>query len=130
MNLGSILLIIAVVLFVLDALSIVLGNVSLVSLGLAAFAGSSLVGSGGFNLSAEPLEREGKGSGIGRLDVDRQAVPAEPRSDVGDVAVQQVVRIGVGGELDRLRKVDDHQAAYATRSGCRRTGPRAPFPPR
>jgi hypothetical protein len=50
MNLGSILLIIAVVLFVLDALSIALGNVSLVSLGLAAFAGSFLVGSGGFNL--------------------------------------------------------------------------------
>jgi len=43
LNARSLLLIIAVVLFVLDALSISLGSVSLVALGLAAFAGSFLV---------------------------------------------------------------------------------------
>lgn len=41
---GSILLIVAVILFVLSAVGIGLGTVDLVSLGLAAFAGSFLVG--------------------------------------------------------------------------------------
>lgn len=44
LNARSLLLIIAVVLFVLDALSINLGSVSLLPLGLAAFAGAFLVG--------------------------------------------------------------------------------------
>lgn len=44
LNARSLLLIIAVILFVLAALSINLGSVSLVPLGLAAFAGSFLVG--------------------------------------------------------------------------------------
>ena len=44
LNARSLLLIVAVVLFVLDALSIALGSVSLIALGLAAFAGAFLVG--------------------------------------------------------------------------------------
>jgi len=44
LNARSLLLIIAVILFVLAALSINLGSVSLVPLGLAAFAGAFLVG--------------------------------------------------------------------------------------
>ncbi len=47
-DLSSILLLVAVVLFVLDALSINLGSLSLVPLGLAAFAGSFLFSRGGF----------------------------------------------------------------------------------
>jgi hypothetical protein len=41
---GSILLIVAVILFVLSAVGLALGTINLVSLGLAAFAGSFLVG--------------------------------------------------------------------------------------
>jgi hypothetical protein len=44
LNARSLLLIIAVILFVLDALSINVGSVSLVALGLAAFAGAFVVG--------------------------------------------------------------------------------------
>lgn len=44
LNARSLLLIVAVILFVLSALGIGLGAVSLVSLGLAAFAGAFLVG--------------------------------------------------------------------------------------
>ncbi len=41
---GSILLIVAVILFILSAVGIALGTIDLVALGLAAFAGSFLVG--------------------------------------------------------------------------------------
>lgn len=41
---GSILLIVAVILFLLSTFGIPLGEINLVSLGLAAFAGSFLVG--------------------------------------------------------------------------------------
>lgn len=44
LNARSLLLIIAVILFVLAALSVNLGSVALVPLGLAAFAGAFLVG--------------------------------------------------------------------------------------
>jgi hypothetical protein len=52
MNLGlrSILLIIAVICFVLAAIGIGLGDIGLVALGLAFFAGAFLVGDGGLNL--------------------------------------------------------------------------------
>lgn len=52
MNLGlrSILLIVAVVLFVLAAVGIALGDISLVPLGLAFLAGAFLVGDGGLRL--------------------------------------------------------------------------------
>lgn len=52
MNLGlsSILLIVAIVLFVLAAVGVALGDFGLVPLGLAFFAGSFLVGDGGLNL--------------------------------------------------------------------------------
>ena len=52
MNMGirSILLLVAVVLFVLAAFSISLGDISLVALGLAFFAGAFLVGEGGLNV--------------------------------------------------------------------------------
>jgi hypothetical protein len=52
MNMGirSILLLVAVVLFVLAALSISLGDINLLALGLAVFAGAFLVGEGGFGL--------------------------------------------------------------------------------
>lgn len=52
MNLGvrSILLIVAIILFVLAAIGFGLGDVSLVPLGLAFFAGAFVVGDGGFNL--------------------------------------------------------------------------------
>ncbi len=43
LNARSLLLIVAVILFVLDALSINIGSVSLLALGLAAFAGAFLV---------------------------------------------------------------------------------------
>ena len=46
---GSILLIIAVVLFLLAAFNVALGSLDLVTLGLAAFAASFLLGSGGLN---------------------------------------------------------------------------------
>lgn len=46
----SILLIIAVVCFLLAAIGVGLGSISLVALGLAAFAGAFLVGDGGLNL--------------------------------------------------------------------------------
>ena len=49
-DLSAILLLVAVVLFVLDALSIRLGSVALVPLGLAAFAASFLFTRGGFSL--------------------------------------------------------------------------------
>jgi len=44
LNARSLLLIIAVILFVLDALAVNLGTLSLLPLGLAAFAGAFLVG--------------------------------------------------------------------------------------
>ncbi len=52
MNLGvrSILLLVAVVLFVLAAFGFDLGTISLVPLGLAFFAGAFLVGEGGFKV--------------------------------------------------------------------------------
>lgn len=52
MNLGvrSILLIVAVILFVLGAFGVDLGTISLVPLGLAFFAAAFLVGEGGFNV--------------------------------------------------------------------------------
>ena len=50
MNLRSILLLVAVICFVLAAIGIGLGNISLVALGLAFFAGAFLVGDGGLNL--------------------------------------------------------------------------------
>lgn len=50
MGLRSILLLVAVVLFVLATVGMSLGNISLVALGLAFFAGAFLVGDGGLNL--------------------------------------------------------------------------------
>ena len=52
MNLGlrSILLIVAVICFVLATIGFNLGDVSLVPLGLAFFAGAFLLGDGGFKL--------------------------------------------------------------------------------
>ena len=52
MNLGvrSILLIVAIVLFVLAAVGVALGDISLIPLGLAFFAGAFLVGDGGFGI--------------------------------------------------------------------------------
>jgi hypothetical protein len=52
MNMGirSILLLVAVVLFVLTAVGISLGDISLEALGLAFFAGAFLVGDGGLNV--------------------------------------------------------------------------------
>ena len=51
MDIGGILLLVAVVLFVLAAVGIALGNIDLVTLGLAFFAASFLFGGGGlFNL--------------------------------------------------------------------------------
>ena len=52
MNLGlrSILLLVAVVLFVLAAVGISLGTINLVALGLAFFAGAFLLGDGGLNV--------------------------------------------------------------------------------
>ena len=52
MNLGlrSILLLVAVVLFVLAAVGVSLGTIGLVPLGLAFFAGAFLLGDGGLNL--------------------------------------------------------------------------------
>jgi hypothetical protein len=49
-DLSSILLLVAVVFFVLAALSINLGSLELIPLGLAAFAASFLFGRGGFRL--------------------------------------------------------------------------------
>ena len=46
----TILLLVAVILFVLAALGIALGTVGLVPLGLAAFAGAFLLGDGGISL--------------------------------------------------------------------------------
>jgi hypothetical protein len=50
LDLSAILLLVAIVLFVLAALSISLGSVALVPLGLAAFAASFLFSKGGFSL--------------------------------------------------------------------------------
>ena len=50
LSIRSILLLIAVVLFVLAAFGVALGTVGLVPLGLAFFAGAFLVGEGGFGL--------------------------------------------------------------------------------
>jgi hypothetical protein len=50
MSRRSILLLIAVVCFVLSALGIGVANVSLLAVGLAAFAGAFLVDGGGFKL--------------------------------------------------------------------------------
>lgn len=52
MNVGlrSILLIVAVICFVLAAIGVGLGDISLVALGLAFFAGAFLLGDGGLNL--------------------------------------------------------------------------------
>ena len=50
MGLRSILLLVAVVLFVLAAVGISLGDISLVALGLAFFAGAFLLGDGGLNV--------------------------------------------------------------------------------
>jgi hypothetical protein len=49
-DIGGILLIVAVILFVLAAIGIALGNLDLVTLGLAFFAASFLFGGGGFSL--------------------------------------------------------------------------------
>jgi hypothetical protein len=52
MNLGvrSILLIVAIVCFVLAAIGVAVGDVSLIPLGLAFFAAAFLVGDGGFGI--------------------------------------------------------------------------------
>lgn len=50
LSIRSILLLVAVVIFVLDALGVSLGTVNLLPLGLAFFAGAFLVGEGGFGL--------------------------------------------------------------------------------
>ena len=50
MSIGSILLIVAVVCFLLVAFGVALGTVNLLALGLAAFAGAFLFGGGGINL--------------------------------------------------------------------------------
>jgi hypothetical protein len=50
LSIRSILLLVAVVLFVLAAVGISLGDVGLVPLGLAFFAGAFLVGEGGLGL--------------------------------------------------------------------------------
>ena len=50
MSLRSILLLVAVVLFVLAAVGVSLGTIGLVPLGLAFFAGAFLLGEGGLNL--------------------------------------------------------------------------------
>jgi hypothetical protein len=50
LDLSSILLIVAVILFVLVAIGIDLGTLNLLALGLACFAGSFLVGRGGLDL--------------------------------------------------------------------------------
>jgi hypothetical protein len=49
-SLGSILILIAVALFVLDALGVALGSLALMPLGLAAFAASFLFQRGGLGL--------------------------------------------------------------------------------
>ena len=50
LSIRSILLLVAVVLFVLAAIGVNVGGVSLVPLGLAFFAGAFLVAEGGFGL--------------------------------------------------------------------------------
>ena len=50
MGLRSILLLVAVVLFLIAALGVSVGSISLVTLGFAFFAGSFLVGEGGLNV--------------------------------------------------------------------------------
>jgi hypothetical protein len=50
LDLSAILLLVAIVLFLLDAFSISLGSLALIPLGLAAFAASFLFKRGGFNL--------------------------------------------------------------------------------
>ena len=52
MNIGlrSVLLIVAVICFILGAFGVDLGDISVVALGLAFFAGAFLVGEGGLNL--------------------------------------------------------------------------------
>ena len=50
LSIRSILLLVAVILFVLAAFSVSLGTVGLLPLGLAFFAGAFLVGEGGFGL--------------------------------------------------------------------------------
>jgi hypothetical protein len=50
MSVRSILLLVAVVLFVLAAVGVGLGGISLVPLGLAFFAAAFLLGDGGLNL--------------------------------------------------------------------------------
>jgi hypothetical protein len=50
MGIRSILLLVAVVLFVLAAVGINLGDINLMALGLAFFAGAFLVGDGGLNV--------------------------------------------------------------------------------
>ena len=50
LNARTILLLIAVICFVLAAIGIGLGEIGLVPLGLAFFAGAFLIGDGGFNL--------------------------------------------------------------------------------
>jgi hypothetical protein len=50
MSVRSILLLVAVVLFVLAAVGVGLGDISLVPLGLAFFAAAFLLGDGGLNL--------------------------------------------------------------------------------
>jgi len=49
-SIGSILLIVAVVCFLLVAFGVALGNIGLLGVGLAAFAGAFLFGGGGINL--------------------------------------------------------------------------------
>jgi hypothetical protein len=50
LSIRSILLLVAVVIFVLAAVGVSLGDISLVPLGLAFFAGAFLVGEGGFGI--------------------------------------------------------------------------------
>jgi len=50
LDLSAILLLVAIVLFLLDALGISLSSLALIPLGLAAFAGSFLFKRGGFSL--------------------------------------------------------------------------------
>ena len=50
LSIRSILILVAVVIFVLAAIDVSLGSISLVPLGLAFFAGAFLVSEGGFGL--------------------------------------------------------------------------------
>ena len=67
-----------------------------------------------------PLPQEAEEVGEGLLGVDVETTMLEPPTDVQHVAVQEIETLHVGGDVDRLREVDEPEAPLPPQQVVRR----------